>query len=159
MQSGVFYLRRGSILFLKAAIFIIGVPIFTLGVLGLIMLIKNPVNPAYAHGLYPIVAGMYVSVIPFFIALYHSFKLLSYIDRNQAFTNLSVKALKVIKTCAMTNSGVYAIILPFVFIVAQLDDAPGLIIVGGIPIFGSILMAVFTGVLQRLLQEAIQKMV
>ena len=98
---------------------------------------------------------MYVSVIPFFVALYQAFKLLSYIDKNQAFSELSVKALKNIKFCAMTISGLYVVIMPFVFLVADLDDAPGLVIIGMVPIFASMVIAVFAAVLQRLLQEAI----
>lgn len=55
----------------------------------------------------------------------------------------------------MIIGGVYVVILPFVFFVAELDDAPGLIIVGGVPIFGSMVISIFAAVLQRLLQEAI----
>ena len=149
-------MKRGSTLFLKLAVFFIATPVLALGIFGLIWLIKNhPANPEYVHLLYPIVIGMYVTVIPFFVALYQSFKLLSYIDKNQAFSEGSVKALKIIKSCAIAISGVYVVILPFVFFVAELDDAPGLVIVGGMPIFGSMVIAVFAAVLQRLLQEAI----
>ncbi len=68
---------------------------------------------------------------------------------------LSVKALKNIKICALIITGLYVVILPFVYFVAELDDAPGLIIIGMIPAFASIVIAVFAAVLQRLLQEAI----
>jgi hypothetical protein len=142
-------------LFLKVAVILIGIPILGLCILGLPWLANNPVNPDYAHILYPILIGMYVSVIPFFVALYQAFKLLSYIDKNQAFSELSVKALKNIKFCAMTISGLYVVIMPFVYLVADLDDAPGLIIIGMVPIFASLVIAVFAAVLQRLLQEAI----
>ena len=118
-------MKQGSTLFLKIAVFLMGIPVLALCIFGLIDLVNNPVNPDYAHILYPIVIGMYVSVIPFFVALYQAFKLLSYIDKNQAFSELSVKALKKIKFCAMTISGLYVVILPFVFLVAELDDAPG----------------------------------
>lgn len=47
------------------------------------------------------------------------------------------------------------IIIPFVYNVAELDDAPGLIIIGMVPIFASMVIAVFAAVLQRLLEEAI----
>jgi hypothetical protein len=137
------------------AVFLIGTPVLALSVYGLIWLANNPANPDYAHMLYPIVIGIYVSVIPFFAALYQAFKLLSYIDNNQAFSELSVKALKKIKFCAMTISGLYVVILPFVFLVAQLDDAPGLIIVGMVPAFASMVIAVFSAVLQKLLKDAI----
>jgi hypothetical protein len=148
-------MKRGSTLFLRMAVFLIGTPVLALGIYGLPWLAKNPVNPDYAHILYPIVIGMYLSVIPFFVALYQAFKLLGYIDQNQAFSELSVKALKNIKFCAITISVLYAAIEPFVFLVADLDDAPGLVIIGMVPVFASMVIAVFAAVLQRLLQEAI----
>ncbi|USK30716.1 DUF2975 domain-containing protein [Bacillus sp. CMF21] len=148
-------MKHGSTLFLKIAVFLIGTPVLALCIFGLPWLANNPANPDYAHILYPILIGMYVSAIPFYIALYKAFKLLSYIDKNQAFSELSVKALKKIKFCAMTISGLYVVIMPFVFLVAELDDAPGLIIIGMVPIFASMVIAVFAAVLQRLLKEAI----
>ena len=148
-------MKQGSTFFLKIAVFLMGVPVLALGIFGLTDLVNNPVNPDYAHILYPIVIGLYVSVIPFFVALYQAFKLLSYIDKGQAFSDISVIALKNIKFCALTISGLYVVILPFVYLVADLDDAPGLIIVGMVPIFASLVIAVFAAVLQRLLQEAI----
>jgi hypothetical protein len=148
-------MKQGSTLFLKMALFLIGTPVLALCIYGLLWLAKNPANPDYAYMLYPIVIGMYVSVIPFFAALYQAFKLLSFIDKNQAFSQISVKALKNIKFCAITISGLYVVILPFVYLVAELDDAPGLIIVGMVPVFASMVIAVFAAVLQRLLQEAI----
>ncbi|UAL54400.1 DUF2975 domain-containing protein [Metabacillus dongyingensis] len=148
-------MKHGSTLFLKIAVFLIGTPVLALCIFGLPWLANNPANPDYAHILYPILIGMYVSAIPFYIALYKAFKLLSYIDKNQAFSELSVKALKKIKFCAMTISGLYVVIMPFVFLVADLDDAPGLIIIGIVSIFASMVIAVFAAVLQRLLKEAI----
>ncbi len=143
-------------LFLKITLFIIGLPILALCILGLPWLANNPVNPQYAHILYPIIIGIYVSSIPFYIALYKAFRLLSYIDNNIAFSELSVRALKDIKYCAITISALYVLIMPFVYIVAEKDDAPGLIIIGMVPLFASMVIAVFTAVLQKLLKTAIE---
>lgn len=148
-------MKRGTTLFLKLALIIMGIPVIALGIFGFIWLMNNPANPDYAHILYPIVIGMYLSVIPYLGALYQSFRLLNYIDKNEAFSQISVNALKIIKYCGITFSGLYVIVLPFVYVVAELDDAPGLIIVGMIPVFGGLVIAVFAAVLQRLLQEAI----
>jgi hypothetical protein len=148
-------MKHGSTLFLKSAVILMGIPVLALCIFGLTWLPNNPVNPDYDHILYPILIGMYVSAIPFSVALYQAFKLLSYIDKNQSFSELSVKALQKIKFCAITISGLFVVILPFVYLVADLDDAPGLIIIGMVPIFGSMVIAVFAAVLQRLLQEAI----
>ncbi|MDF2532484.1 MAG: hypothetical protein K0Q65_2065, partial [Clostridia bacterium] len=148
-------MKRGTTIFLKMAVILIGIPVLVLCIFGLPWLANNPANPAYAHILYPIVVGMYATVIPFYIALYQAFRLLGYIDKNEAFSKLSVKALKNIKKCAVAISILYVVIIPFVFLLAELDDAPGLIIMGMVPIFASMVIAVFAAVLQRLLQEAI----
>ena len=103
---------------------------------------------------YPLLVGMYLAMIPFFIVLYQTLKLLSYIDRNEAFSKLSVKALKTIKYCAITISILYVLELPFLYLLTKADDAPG-ILIGIVVIFASMVVAVFAAVLQRLLQDAI----
>ncbi|WP_366348287.1 DUF2975 domain-containing protein [Paenibacillus amylolyticus] len=148
-------MKRGTTIFLKLAVLLIGVPILALCIFGIPWLANNPVNPNYAGALYPIVIIMNVSVIPFIVALYQAFRLLSYIDKNEAFSLMSVRSLKTIKYCAIVISSLYFVMLPFLFVVAEKDDAPGLILMGMVPIFASLVIAVFSAVLQRLLQEAI----
>lgn len=84
-----------------------------------------------------------------------AFKLLNYIDSSMAFTPPSVTALGKIKLCAFSISGLYVLIMPFIFLLADKDDAPGAILMGLVPIFVSAVIAVFAAVLQRLLQEAV----
>jgi capsular polysaccharide biosynthesis protein len=45
--------------------------------------------------------------------------------------------------------------MPLVYMVAEKDDAPGLIIIGMAPIFASMVIAFFAAILQKLLKEAI----
>lgn len=148
-------MKRGSTLFLKLALFLIGAPVLAICGIGIGWLPDHPFNAEFDHILYPIIVGLYVSAIPFFMALFQAFKLLSYIDKNEAFSDLSVRALTKIKYCALTISGLFVILLPFVYILAEKDDAPGLILMGMVPIFASMVIAVFAAVLQRLLQQAI----
>ncbi len=153
-------MKRSSTLFLKVAVIFIGIPVLA-ACLFLLPQIANEANEAADRGsdlafvVYGLLMVMYVSAVPFYFALYQSFNLLSYIDKNQAFSQISVTALKKIKTCAIIMSGLYVVALPFVAILAEVDDAPGLIIVGMVLIFASMVIAVFAAVLQRLLQEAI----
>ena len=153
-------MKRGSTLFLKIAVILIGIPVLALCIF-LLPQIASEANEAaergwdFAYVVYGILMVMYISVIPFYFSLYQSFNLLSYIDKNQAFSKLSVRALKKIKNCAIIISGLYGVALPLVYIMAEIDDAPGLIVIGTIPIFASIVIAVFSAVLQRLLAEAI----
>ncbi len=91
----------------------------------------------------------------FFFALYQTLKLLGYIDKNQAFSELSVKVLKNIKYCAITISALHVSFMPLLFLIAEVDDAPGLILMGMVIIFACIVVAVFATVLQKLLKNAI----
>jgi uncharacterized membrane protein YhdT len=141
-------MKRGSTLFLKIAVILIGIPILALSVFWL---------PSFANYLpYPVLIIVYATVIPFFFALYQALKLLSYIDRNKAFSGLSVQALKYIKYCAVTISILYVAVIPFLIPVAEADDAPGLVGFPVIFIFASSVIAVFAAVLQKLLKEAIE---
>ncbi|HDR7783880.1 MULTISPECIES: DUF2975 domain-containing protein [Bacillus] len=150
-------MKQGSTLFLKTAIILIGIPVFAL----CIFLIPNIGN--YAAELYPDIAyikyliliNLYATVIPFYFALYQAFKLVSYIDKGNAFSKLSVRALKKIKQCAVTISVLYVIGMPLFYLIAEKDDAPGIIIIGMLLIFASMVIAVFAAVLQRLLKDAI----
>lgn len=148
-------MERGTTLFLKVTVFLIGIPVLALCIFGFYWMSNHPVNPDYTLLLYPILIGMYISVIPYFVALVQALNLLSYIDKNQAFSERSVKALKNIKWCAMTISGLYVGMMPFVYLVAERDDAPGLILIGMVPVFASFVIAVFAAVLQKLLKHAI----
>ncbi|MGE6611154.1 DUF2975 domain-containing protein [Peribacillus sp. NPDC076916] len=150
-------MKLGTTLFLKIAVFLIGLPVLAL----CIFFVPEIAN--FAAELYPdmtylkylVLIDLYASVIPFYFALYQAFKLLSYIDKNKAFSELSVRALKTIKNCAITISGLYVVGMPLFYLIAEMDDAPGIILIGMVVIFASMVIAVFAAVLQRLLQEAI----
>lgn len=115
INKGGVFVKRSSTIFLKISIFLIGLPILAFCVLGLPWLINNPANPDYANILYSILVIMYLSAIPYFIALYQAFQLLSYIDKNKAFSIISVKALKKIKYSAISISILYVVGMPFFF--------------------------------------------
>ncbi|MFD6509013.1 DUF2975 domain-containing protein [Bacillus sp. NPDC060175] len=150
-------MKQGSTLFLKTAIILIGIPVLAL----CIFLVPNIGN--YAAELYPDIAyikylvliNLYATVVPFYFALYQAFKLVSFLDKGNAFSKLSVRALKKIKNCAVTISILYVVGMPLFYLVAERDDAPGIIIFGMLLIFASMVIAVFAAVLQRLLKDAI----
>ena len=102
-----------------------------------------------------ILIGLYVAAIPFFVALYQALRLLRYIDQESAFSNLSVKALETIKYCAITITGLFAAGMPYIYIVAERDDAPGVILIGLVITFASLVIATFAAILQRLVQQAV----
>ena len=150
-------MERGTTLFLKVAVILIGVPVLALCIF-LVPEIGNiaaKLLPEFAYIKYLVSIVFYASAIPFYFALYQAFKLLRYIDKNKAFSELSVKALKKIKFCVITISSLHVLVLPLFYLFAEKDDAPGVIFIGLVVPFASMVIAVFAAVLQKLLQEAI----
>ncbi|MBU8806388.1 DUF2975 domain-containing protein [Bacillus subtilis] len=150
-------MNRMSTIFLKIALVLIGIPILALCIF-LVPKIANysaDIFPNIAYIKYLVFIYLYVTAIPFYFALYQAFKLLSYIDKNKAFSGLSVRALKNIKYCAVIISIFYAAGMPVFYLMAEIDDAPGIIVIGLVIIFASMVIAVFAAVLQKLLKEAI----
>lgn len=146
-------MKKGSTLFLKSVIVLMGLGALALCVIGLPRLIKTEWTGDFDYGW--IFVGLYAPAIPFFIALRQALKLLGYVDENTAFSELSVTALKKIKRCALVISGLFAAGLPYIFQVAERDDAPGVMLIGIIISGASFVIAVFAAVLQKLVQNAV----
>lgn len=152
-------MKRGTTLFLKVAVIFIGIPVLAL----CIFLVPEIAN--FAEELYPdmsylkylVFIDLYAAAIPFYFALYQAFKLLSYIDKNKAFSELSVRALKNIKYCAIAISSLYVVGMPLFYLMAERDDAPGIIVIGMVMIFASMVIAVFAAVLQKLLKDVFRQ--
>jgi hypothetical protein len=146
-------MKQGSTLFLRGVIVVMAAVVLGICLIGLPMLIQTEFTGDFDYG--PIFIGLYVPAIPFFIALYQAIKLLHYIDTNTAFSDLSITALKKIKYCALTISGLFTVGMPYIFYVADRDDAPGAAAIGLIIIGASFVIAVFAAVLQKLVQNAV----
>ncbi len=143
-------MKKGSTLFLKAVV-LLG----ALAVLVLCVFLTYQLFTVRMGGYFPIVVGMLIAAVPFFIGVYQTFKLLIYIDTNKAFSNMSIKALEIIKKCGIAISLCYGIGMPYIFWVAERDDSPGVVMLGLIFTFAPMAVAVFAGVLQKLLQSGI----
>ncbi|MBD7984966.1 DUF2975 domain-containing protein [Sporosarcina sp. Sa2YVA2] len=150
-------MKRETI-FLKMAVILMGVPILALCIFVVpgIASFAAELYPEMAYLKYLVLINIYAGAIPFYFALYQTFKLLSYIDKNNAFSEQSIKALKNIKHCAVLISGLYVVGMPLYYLMAERDDAPGIIVIGLVIIFASIVIAVFAAVLQKLLTSAIE---
>ncbi|WP_172195865.1 DUF2975 domain-containing protein [Saccharibacillus qingshengii] len=150
-------MQRGITLFLKAAVILIGLPILA------IYIFVVPEIGNFAAELYPesssiriwVWIDLYATSIPFYWALVESFRLLVHIERRRAFSDLAVQALKKIKYCGMGVGGLFTLGMPLFYLMAERDDAPGIIVIGMVIVFASLVIAVFAAVLQKLLQEAI----
>lgn len=144
-------MNKGSTLFLKFVVCLIGAIVLALCIFALPAGINTDQTGYYG----PILLGLYVPAIPFFIALYQSMKLLHAIEKNKVFSKLSVEALKKIKYCAIAICTLFAAGMPYIFHVANLDDAPGVALLGFVIIFASFVIATAAAVFQSLMQKAV----
>lgn len=144
-------MKQGSTLFLKGVVILIGLVVLAL----CIFVLPVGIRAEDSEGYVPILMGLYVAAVPFFAALYQAMKLLGYIDKNKAFSAMSVRALQAIKYCAITISLLFAAGMPYIYVAADRDDAPGVIVLGLGVMVASLVVAAFTAVVQQLFHSAI----
>lgn len=149
-------MRRSSTIFLRGVVILIGCIVLALCIFALPEMATRDTatHPETAYLYYPFLIGAYMMALPFLIALYQAFKLLNYIDQNKAFSELSVRALRNIKYCAMALSGLIVAGTSFVMFFMEGDRA-GIVALGIYATFASSVAATATAVFQRLLQNAV----
>jgi len=102
----------------------------------------------------PFLAYAYVASIPFFVGLYHAFKVLGYAGRGKEFSLPAVKSLRTIKYCAITVVGFVAGGEIFIFS-SPSDDRAGGVFMGVLITFAAIVVATAMAILERTLQNAV----
>lgn len=150
-------MKKASIIILRTTLVVFALSMLglCLGV-GFVVFFDGGFGVDYKYMSYLLFGGIYAAAVPFFITLFQSAKLLGFIDKGLAFSEQSVNALAIIikSTLAIFAVGIVAG-MPFFYIFAELDDAPGVIIVGLFIVGVVFSVAVFAFVLQWLLKEAI----
>ncbi len=146
-------MKRGSTLFLQAAVVLVGI-----GTLAFMLLeprfegrnIHATLFQIYFNDAF--LAYAYLASIPFFVALYKAFTLLGYIRKNMAFSAHSVKALRTIKHCAIYLIGFAVAAEAYLHIVRPGDDIAGGVFMGLLILFVSTIIAaaadVFEGIVR-----------
>jgi hypothetical protein len=147
------FMKKGSTLFLRSVIVFIAVAVGVLLVFILPRIIVAELQGDFDY--LPILVGMYIPSIPFFIALFQGWKLLDFIDKNRAFSTLSINALRKIKYCGFIISALYAAGMPYIFMIAERDDAPGVALIGLVFTFGSFLIGTAAAIFQKMFQNAL----
>jgi hypothetical protein len=139
-----------STIFLKVAV-IMGSPILTLFVFLLPWVVSGlaEVIPVPPYLQYLGFMGLYGAVTPFLFALHQTINFIKYLNKNETFSELSLKALKNIKYSAITISSLYVIAMPLLYLMADADDAPGILLFGLIVFATSIVSAVFAHVFKK----------
>ena len=151
-------MKRGSTIFLQALILLLGV-----GVLALLLWepqVEGRNVNATLFEIYfkdPFLAYIYLAFVPFFVGLYQGFNILGYARRDEIFRQHSVRALRIIKYCALTTAifilGAEAYL--FIFIRGK-DDIAGGVMMGVFVILVSAIIATAAAVFARILQNAVE---
>jgi hypothetical protein len=144
-------LERSSTLFLKLILLVLSLAVLTFCGFLLYQITQSDSLGDYQ----PILIGVLISTIPFLYVFYQAYNLLNNIDANLSLTDSSVNSLRIIKACSFLISLMYLMGSPFIFNVAQQDDAPGVVLINIILIMGPFSVGVFTYILQKLLINAI----
>ncbi len=153
-------MKKGSTIFLRVVIVLIGI-------VALAIMIRFPLTEGRAVNLDlfsiysdPFIIYGYVVSIAFFVALYQAFKLLGYIGQNKVFSLSSVKALRIIRYCAIALSILIAMAVIYIRISFSVksvtdDDPAGFIAVSIVATFISVVIATAAAVFERTLQSAV----
>jgi hypothetical protein len=148
-------MKRSSTVFLQMVIVLFG-----LGALAL-MLWEPQIEGRNANATQfevyfkdPFLAFAYIASIPFFVALYQAFRVLTYVRHDATFSQQTVNALRIIKYCAIGIIGFVAVSTIFLFRGDPEDRPPGVMIRVFIT-FGSIVVATVAAMFERILQNAV----
>ena len=152
-------MKRGSTIFLQIVLLLVGV-----GVLAA-LLWEPQVEGRNVHStqfeIYfkdPFLAYIYLAFIPFFVGLYQAFLMLGYARRDEVLSPRAVRALRIVKYCAVITATfiVGAEVYIFIF-VRGTDDVAGGVMMGAFIIFVSAITATAAAVSERILQRAVER--
>jgi hypothetical protein len=102
----------------------------------------------------PFLAYAYTASIPFFVALFQAFKVLGYAGQENVFSPAAVKAMRIIKYCAIAIVGFVAG-GELVIMLGSSDDRAGGVFIGLLIAFGSVIIATAAAMFERILQSAV----
>jgi hypothetical protein len=153
------FMTRAPTILLRLVISLIAIAALAVCVFPLPRMISQEAakTPDTAWQIYLFLVGAYIQSALFLFALYQAFKLLSYIDGDKAFSELSVRALRHIKHAALTIGLLMVAGIAWVkFLSAGTgDDSAGPVMLGIIGTFASSVVAAVAAVLQQVVQKAI----
>lgn len=150
-------MKRVSTIFLQVIILFLGA-----GVLAFLILepqVEGRNANATQFEIYfkdPFLAYLYLASVPFFVGLYQGFKLLGYARRNEIFFPRSVRAVRIIKYCALiTGIFIFGAELYIFIFIRGTDDIAGGVMMGAFVILVCAIVGTAATVFERILQNAV----
>ena len=149
------FMKRVSTLFLKLIVLLIATVVLTWmivfprleGRATNLDLISIYTDPFIIYG--------YVASIPFFVALFQTLKLLGYVERDTVFSQTAIRAVRIVKYCALATIVFLVLAILYIRVMAQGDDPAGPTMLGLVAVLTFVVIATAAGVFQKLLQNAV----
>lgn len=158
-KNTVTMFKNCSTLLLKMALVCMGLIVLAWVIFALPNLYKGAVVefPYARLAVLGIVIVLHAVAVPYFFVLWQSWKLLVLIDQNKGFSKFSVTTFRSIKYASLTG-GILLMLgfVPLLYPIAEVDDAPGLLIFGFLFACIPLVVSVFAAVLEKLFQNAVE---
>jgi len=154
-------MNRGLITITRGLVYLAGVGLLVICVILLPEIAREEATSATsgANQTWPFLIGAWVLAIPIFVALYQTLRFLHCIEKGEAFSDKSVRAIRNIRTCAALFGGllVFGTVLSIVWVrsIDPAEDVTHIITLGIVFAFAASVIAAFAAVVQRLLQNAV----
>jgi hypothetical protein len=152
-------MKRGSIKFLKIVISLFAIAALVVCILGLPGIVANEAakTPETAYLVYLFLAYAYILSILFFVGLYQAFRLLSYLDMNNAFSESSAGALRRLKYCAITIGALMVAGIAALLVLSRGkgEDITGIVAPALLITFASGVVAAVAAVLEKRVQRTL----
>lgn len=110
--------------------------------------------PEYAYLQYPLLGAIYVTLIPFLLAIVEGLRLSRRVALNDAFSDASVLHLKRIKLSAFLISILY--LVGGLILNSLVEMAPGIALLGILIMLASLMIGLISGILEELLRKALE---
>lgn len=143
-------MKGNSTFLLKVVSFVIVIPMLSLFILLLPWVISGltEVIPVSNYVKYLGFIGLYGAMVPFCFGVYQVIKLLNYM-KNKVSSELYLETVKNIKYASITVSFLYVLGMPLLFLMADKDDSPGILLFGLIVFLVNCMSAIFSAVFER----------
>lgn len=110
--------------------------------------------PEWAYLKWPLLAGIYVTLMPFLFAIIEGLRLSRRVALNDAFSGKSVQHLKHIKYSAFVISALY--LVGTLILSRMVDISPGIGLLAIIIMLASLMLGLISGILEELLRKALE---
>lgn len=109
--------------------------------------------PEYAYLQYPLLFGIWITLMPFILAIVEALRISRKVALDQVFTGASADHLKRIKLCAYGIMTLY--VVGFVILLQLVEMNPGIALLGILISLTSMMIGLITGILEALLRKAL----